>query len=425
MQIGEEDQTGAQVAILGGERLLHLEDHLGARPHLGGARRASRPPRRSAASAMLLPRPAPRSTITSWPCATSAATPLGVSATRFSSGLISCGTPMRMRRILCAGRAFTKPPAHIYTSRRAGAGRRAAISRRVAPGRSIAARDADALAPCRRRRRAADTETMSTILDGKAVAQRCARRRRRASSALARARRRARAGDGAGRRRSRLARLRPQQGARLRRGRHALDRPASCPPTRTTRELLALVAGAQRARPTSTASSCSCRCRRHRRRRGDPGDRARQGRRRPDPISQGRLLAGRAGPAAVHAARHHAPARRDRRELRGRARRRRRPQHPGRQAGRAAAARATRDGDASATRARAISRRGAAAPTSWSPRSASRSMIRGDWIKPGAVVIDVGINRLRDGKLVGDVDFATRARARRRGSRRCRAASGR
>lgn len=28
-----------------------------------------------------------------------------------------------------------------------------------------------------------------------------------------------------------------------------------------------------------------------------------------------------------------------------------------------------------------------------------------DWIKPGAVVIDVGINRLDDGSLVGDVDF--------------------
>jgi methylenetetrahydrofolate dehydrogenase (NADP+)/methenyltetrahydrofolate cyclohydrolase len=30
-------------------------------------------------------------------------------------------------------------------------------------------------------------------------------------------------------------------------------------------------------------------------------------------------------------------------------------------------------------------------------------MVRGDWIKPGAVVIDVGINRLDDGRLVGDV----------------------
>jgi methylenetetrahydrofolate dehydrogenase (NADP+)/methenyltetrahydrofolate cyclohydrolase len=32
-------------------------------------------------------------------------------------------------------------------------------------------------------------------------------------------------------------------------------------------------------------------------------------------------------------------------------------------------------------------------------------MVTGDMIKPGAVVIDVGINRLADGKLCGDVDF--------------------
>lgn len=32
-------------------------------------------------------------------------------------------------------------------------------------------------------------------------------------------------------------------------------------------------------------------------------------------------------------------------------------------------------------------------------------MITGDMIKPGALVIDVGINRLADGKVVGDVDF--------------------
>jgi methylenetetrahydrofolate dehydrogenase (NADP+)/methenyltetrahydrofolate cyclohydrolase len=38
--------------------------------------------------------------------------------------------------------------------------------------------------------------------------------------------------------------------------------------------------------------------------------------------------------------------------------------------------------------------------------------IKGDWIKPGAVVIDVGINRMPDGKLVGDVEFeAARNRA--------------
>jgi methylenetetrahydrofolate dehydrogenase (NADP+)/methenyltetrahydrofolate cyclohydrolase len=32
-------------------------------------------------------------------------------------------------------------------------------------------------------------------------------------------------------------------------------------------------------------------------------------------------------------------------------------------------------------------------------------MVKADWIKPGATVIDVGINRTDDGKLVGDVDF--------------------
>jgi methylenetetrahydrofolate dehydrogenase (NADP+)/methenyltetrahydrofolate cyclohydrolase len=31
--------------------------------------------------------------------------------------------------------------------------------------------------------------------------------------------------------------------------------------------------------------------------------------------------------------------------------------------------------------------------------------IPGEWIKEGAIVIDVGINRLDNGKLVGDVDF--------------------
>lgn len=36
-------------------------------------------------------------------------------------------------------------------------------------------------------------------------------------------------------------------------------------------------------------------------------------------------------------------------------------------------------------------------------------LIRGDWIRPDAVVIDVGINRGSDGKLVGDVEFAAAA----------------
>lgn len=33
------------------------------------------------------------------------------------------------------------------------------------------------------------------------------------------------------------------------------------------------------------------------------------------------------------------------------------------------------------------------------------NMIKGEWIKEGATVIDVGINRLEDGRLVGDVEF--------------------
>ena len=37
-------------------------------------------------------------------------------------------------------------------------------------------------------------------------------------------------------------------------------------------------------------------------------------------------------------------------------------------------------------------------------------LIPGEWVKPGAVVIDVGINRLDDGRLVGDVGFEAASR---------------
>jgi methylenetetrahydrofolate dehydrogenase (NADP+)/methenyltetrahydrofolate cyclohydrolase len=50
-------------------------------------------------------------------------------------------------------------------------------------------------------------------------------------------------------------------------------------------------------------------------------------------------------------------------------------------------------------------------------------LVRRDWVKPGAVVIDVGMNRRDDG-LFGDVHFPRCPRSRRR-SRRCPAASGR
>lgn len=34
------------------------------------------------------------------------------------------------------------------------------------------------------------------------------------------------------------------------------------------------------------------------------------------------------------------------------------------------------------------------------------NLVKGEWIKPGAIVIDVGINRLDNGQLIGDVGFA-------------------
>jgi len=39
-------------------------------------------------------------------------------------------------------------------------------------------------------------------------------------------------------------------------------------------------------------------------------------------------------------------------------------------------------------------------------------LVKGEWIKPGAIVVDIGINRLDNGKLVGDVEFdVAKARA--------------
>jgi len=37
-------------------------------------------------------------------------------------------------------------------------------------------------------------------------------------------------------------------------------------------------------------------------------------------------------------------------------------------------------------------------------------IVKGEWVKPGATVIDVGINRLPDGKLTGDVDYEEAAK---------------
>ena len=37
------------------------------------------------------------------------------------------------------------------------------------------------------------------------------------------------------------------------------------------------------------------------------------------------------------------------------------------------------------------------------------NFIKGEWIKPGATVIDVGVNRLETGKLTGDVEYKAAA----------------
>ena len=51
-------------------------------------------------------------------------------------------------------------------------------------------------------------------------------------------------------------------------------------------------------------------------------------------------------------------------------------------------------------------------------------MVKADWVKPGAVVIDVGMNRSEDG-LHGDVAFDEVARGRLGDHARCPAASAR
>lgn len=49
-------------------------------------------------------------------------------------------------------------------------------------------------------------------------------------------------------------------------------------------------------------------------------------------------------------------------------------------------------------------------------------MVTADYVKEGAAVIDVGINRSAEGKLVGDVDFASVEPKGRASSRRFRKA---
>ena len=96
---------------------------------------------------------------------------------------------------------------------------------------------------------------------------------------------------------------------------------------------------------------------------------------------------------------------------------------PVRQADGAAAARRERDGHVCHSRTRELAR-GVRARRRPDRRVGRPQMVKGDWVKAGAIVIDVGVNRLEDG-LVGDVDFEAARAAGRARSRRCPAASAR
>ena len=102
VQVGEEHEPLPQARILLGDRLLHLEQELGVAPDVVDRRRSCAPTRSYAASGNALPTPAPVSTTTSWPRLTSSRAPAGVSATRYSSVLISFATP-----IFTAGEPYT------------------------------------------------------------------------------------------------------------------------------------------------------------------------------------------------------------------------------------------------------------------------------------------------------------------------------
>ena len=134
-----------------------------------------------------------------------------------------------------------------------------------------------------------------------------------------------------------------------------------------------------------------------------------------------------AGPGALHAARL-----RDAGEdacmpsLAGHGRGGDRPLQHRRQAGGAAAARRERHGHHRAFARPATCRRVCRRADILVAAVGRPEMVKGDWIKPGATVIDVGINRVAGERqaLVGDVASTMHARWRAR-SRRCRAASAR
>ena len=269
--------------------------------------------------------------------------------------------------------------------------------------------------------------TGGKIIDGKAFAAglRAPHRRSRSRALQGQARLRAGPGGGAGRRGSGEPGLCPQQGQADRARSAWTPSSTSCRQTTGQAELLALVDAPQRRPGGPRHPGAAAAAQADRSAGGARRHRSGQGRRRL-PCRQRRPARDRRpGAGALHAARLPDAAEGPPRRSLGQARRRA-SAAPTSSASRWRSCCWARTAPSpSPIRAPATCRANAAAPTSWSPPSASAEMVRGDWIKPGATVIDVGINRVDAG------DGKTQAGRRRRlcrgrqGRRRHHAGAGR
>ena len=182
----------------------------------------------------------------------------------------------------------------------------------------------------------------------------------------------------------------------------------------------AAAAGRSTSTPTtrSTASSSSCRCRRQI---DDAGDRRRSTRQRTSTASTRSMPGGsRSGcPArALHAARLPHLLKQELGDLSGPRRGRGRPLEHRRQADGAAAAAARTAPSPSLIRAPATCRRVVRRADIVVAAVGRPEMVRGDWIKPGATVIDVGINRIADRRRQRPAGRRCRFRRGSRGRRR-------
>ena len=98
VEVGEERQPLAEPPVLGRDRLLHLEQQLARPPDVVDRARCARRPARRRRRRTRCPPRRPSRQRTSWPRLISSSAPAGVSATRYSSDLISLATPILTAR---------------------------------------------------------------------------------------------------------------------------------------------------------------------------------------------------------------------------------------------------------------------------------------------------------------------------------------